>query len=106
MCTVHVILVSIDRVVSTMPYILVTTQIRLEAGPCIVGDERSDPELMKHLKAEQRRENGQFFKVWETLLLPREVLDLLEQKGYNVVSTTGIGQTYVVTLQKPLNQTQ
>ena len=101
-----------------MPHILVTTQIRLEAGPCIVGDEHSDPELMKFLKAEQRRENGQFFKVnchligllifvllqqvWETKLLPREVLDLLELKGFNVVSTTGIGQTYVVTLQKPL----
>ena len=103
-----------------MPHILVTTQIRLEAGPCIVGDEHSDPELMKYLKAEQRRENGQFFKVnshllgylffhhlllqqvWETKLLPREVLDLLELKGFNVVSTTGIGQTYVVTLHKPL----
>ena len=96
--------VSIDQAVSAMPYILVTTQIRLEAGPCIVGDERSDPELMRHLQAEQRREKGQFFKVWETLLLPRQVLDLLEEKGYNVVSTTGIGQTFAVTLQKPLNQ--
>ena len=48
-------------------------------------------------------ENFFFFKVWETELLPREVLDLLETKGYNVVSTTGIGQTYVVTLRKPLN---
>ena len=74
-------LVSIVRVVSVMPYILVTTQIRLEAGPCIVGDERSDPELMKHLKAEQRRENGQFFKVWETMLLPREVMDSMEILG-------------------------
>ena len=46
-----------------MPHILLTTQIRLEAGPCIVGDEHSDPELMKYLRAEQRRENGQFFKV-------------------------------------------
>ena len=89
-----------------MPHILVTTQIRLEAGPCIVGDERSDPELMRDLKAELRREKGQFFKVWETLLLPREVLDILEQKGFSVVSTTGIGQTFVVTLQKPLNQNQ
>ena len=44
-----------------------------------------------------------FLQVWETELLPREVLDLLETKGYNVVSTTGIGQTYVVTLRKPLN---
>ena len=47
----------------TMPYILVTTQIRLETGPCIVGDEKSDPEIMKYLEAEQKREAGQFFKV-------------------------------------------
>ena len=84
-----------------MPHILMTTQIRLESGPCIVGDERSDPELMRFLKAEVRRENGQFFKVWETQLLPREVLDLLETQGYSVVSTTGIGQTFVVTMHKP-----
>ena len=46
-----------------MPYLLITTQIRLEAGPCIVGDEESDPELMQYLGAELRQENGQFFKV-------------------------------------------
>ena len=46
-----------------MPHILVTTQIRLETGPCIVGDEKSDPEIMKYLEAEQKREAGQFFKV-------------------------------------------
>ena len=46
-----------------MPYILVTTQIRLETGPCIVGDENSDPEIMKYLEAEVQREKGQFFKV-------------------------------------------
>ena len=46
-----------------MPYLQVTTQIRLEAGPCIVGDEQSDPEMMKYLEAELRQENGQFFKV-------------------------------------------
>ena len=48
-----------------MPYILVTTQIRLETGPCIVGDESSDPEIMKYLQAEQQREKGQFFKVFQ-----------------------------------------
>ena len=48
-----------------MPYILVTTQIRLETGPCIVGDENSDPEIMKYLQAEQQREKGQFFKVFQ-----------------------------------------
>jgi len=85
-----------------MPYMLVTTHIRLEAGPCIVGDEQSDPELMKILEAEKKQENGQFFKVWETQLLPRQVLDRLEQVGYLVVQTTGIGQTFAVTLRKPL----
>ena len=51
------------RLGQEMPYILVTTQIRLETGPCIVGDEKSDPEIMKYLEAEQKREAGQFFKV-------------------------------------------
>ena len=102
-----------------MPYILVTTQIRLETGPCIVGDESSDPEIMQYLQAQQKREAGQFFKVrislvfltgfifcylkvWESKLVPRQVLDKLEAIGYSVVTTTGIGQTFVVTLHKPL----
>ena len=85
-----------------MPYILVTTQIRLEKGPCIVGDEKSDPEIMKYLEAEQQREKGQFFKVWESKLVPRQVLNKLEAIGYSVVTTTGIGQTFVVTLHKPV----
>jgi hypothetical protein len=66
-----------------MPYLLVTTHIRLEAGPCIgyccavqcsavqcsavqcsaVGDEESDPGLMEFLGAVKKQENGQFFKV-------------------------------------------
>jgi len=78
-----------------------TTQIRLEAGPCIVGDKHSDPELMQYLEAEKKIENGQFFSVWETELLPRQVLDKLELKGYTVVQSTGIGQTFTVTLHKP-----
>jgi hypothetical protein len=36
---------------SDMPHILVSTRIRLESGPTILGDERSDPELMNYLGA-------------------------------------------------------
>jgi hypothetical protein len=35
----------------------------LECGPCIVGDEKSDPELMAFLDAEKKQEKGQFFMV-------------------------------------------
>ncbi|XP_032963399.1 GTP cyclohydrolase 1 feedback regulatory protein isoform X2 [Rhinolophus ferrumequinum] len=37
-----------------MPYLLISTQIRMEAGPTMVGDEYSDPELMRHLGASKR----------------------------------------------------
>ncbi|CAG2182895.1 unnamed protein product, partial [Oppiella nova] len=36
-----------------MPYVLVSTQIRLECGPTIVGDTTSDPQLMQYLNAEK-----------------------------------------------------
>eukprot|EP00088_Acartia_fossae_P015671 TRINITY_DN18625_c0_g1_i3.p1 TRINITY_DN18625_c0_g1~~TRINITY_DN18625_c0_g1_i3.p1 ORF type:complete len:106 (-),score=4.74 TRINITY_DN18625_c0_g1_i3:223-501(-) len=87
-----------------MPYIFVSTLFRLENGPCIVGDQNSDPQLMKYLGAESKRENGQLFSIWETKLLPRDVLNKLELKGYKVVSTSGIGQTFVITLFKPCQQ--
>uniref|UniRef100_A0AAZ3PTB9 GTP cyclohydrolase 1 feedback regulatory protein n=1 Tax=Oncorhynchus tshawytscha TaxID=74940 RepID=A0AAZ3PTB9_ONCTS len=34
-----------------MPYVLVSTQIRLETGPTMVGDEYSDPAIMNYLGA-------------------------------------------------------
>jgi len=71
----------------------------------LVGDANSDPELMQYLGAEKKRETGQFFTVWETPLLPREVLDLAELKGYSVEQTTGIGQTFAITLHKALDPT-
>lgn len=37
---------------------------------------------------------------WVTQLKPRRVLDLLDGRGYKLVGTTGIGQTYVATLYK------
>lgn len=41
-----------------MPYVLVSTQIRLENGPTICGDQESDPELMGKLEAVLTQEAG------------------------------------------------
>ena len=42
------------------------------------------------------------FQVWTTPLLPRQVLDKLELRDYTVTTTTGIGQTFVICLNKPI----
>uniref|UniRef100_A0A3Q2YNR3 GTP cyclohydrolase 1 feedback regulatory protein n=1 Tax=Hippocampus comes TaxID=109280 RepID=A0A3Q2YNR3_HIPCM len=45
-----------------MPYILVSTQIRLENGPTNVGDEYSDPDVMNYLGARKTTMLGNNFK--------------------------------------------
>jgi len=40
-----------------MPHLLISTRIRLEPGPTIVGDERTDPEVMAYLGAQLFHEN-------------------------------------------------
>lgn len=41
-----------------------------------------------------------FSSSWQTDLSPRVVLNLLESKGFVLIGTTGIGQTYVATLHR------
>ncbi|XP_072481527.1 GTP cyclohydrolase 1 feedback regulatory protein isoform X1 [Notamacropus eugenii] len=83
-----------------MPYLLISTQIRMEVGPTMVGDEFSDKELMGYLGATKRHVLGNLF--WEYYVNdpPRIVLDKLEVRGYRVVSMTGVGQTLVWCLHK------
>jgi len=85
-----------------MPYVLVTTQIRLETGPTIVGDEFSDPELMSYLGAVKKIEPGYNFAVYVAELPPRLILNKLEGRGYRLVGMSGIGQTCIWTMHKPL----
>ncbi|ETE63557.1 GTP cyclohydrolase 1 feedback regulatory protein, partial [Ophiophagus hannah] len=86
----------------TMPYILISTQIRMEVGPTMVGDEHSDPNLMNYLGAIKRNMLGNHF--WEYYVndAPRIVLDKLEKCGYRVISMTGVGQTLVWCLHKEM----
>uniref|UniRef100_A0A452GB97 GTP cyclohydrolase 1 feedback regulatory protein n=1 Tax=Capra hircus TaxID=9925 RepID=A0A452GB97_CAPHI len=84
-----------------MPYLLISTQIRMEVGPTMVGDEYSDPELMQHLGASKRI--VAFLRLFSPYYVndpPRIVLDKLERRGFRVLSMTGVGQTLVWCLHK------
>ncbi|XP_049637453.1 GTP cyclohydrolase 1 feedback regulatory protein [Suncus etruscus] len=83
-----------------MPYLLVSTQIRVEVGPTLVGDEYSDPELMQYLGATKRNVLGNNFSEYYVNDPPRIVLDKLERRGFHVLSMTGVGQTLVWCLHK------
>uniref|UniRef100_G1MVC2 GTP cyclohydrolase 1 feedback regulatory protein n=1 Tax=Meleagris gallopavo TaxID=9103 RepID=G1MVC2_MELGA len=71
-----------------MPYLLISTQIRMEVGPTMVGDEHSDPNLMQFLGARKRNMLGNHF--WEYYVndAPRIVLNKLESCGYRVTPGT------------------
>ncbi|XP_032882576.1 GTP cyclohydrolase 1 feedback regulatory protein [Amblyraja radiata] len=87
-----------------MPYVLISTQIRLETGPTIVGDENSDVTIMNYLGAEKTTILGNNFSEYRVIHAPRIVLDKLEDLGYRVVTMTGVGQTLVWCLHKALDE--
>ncbi|XP_036398664.1 GTP cyclohydrolase 1 feedback regulatory protein [Megalops cyprinoides] len=91
---------ALERQKSKMPYVLISTQIRLETGPTMVGDEYSDPAIMNYLGARKTTILGNNFSEYHVDDPPRLVLDKLEKIGYRVVNMTGVGQTLVWCLHK------
>ncbi|XP_063603593.1 GTP cyclohydrolase 1 feedback regulatory protein-like isoform X2 [Penaeus indicus] len=83
-----------------MPYMLVSKSLRLDCGPTIVGDSDSDPDLMFILKADALKDPFTKIVSYTTKLAPRRVLNLLEEKGWSVVSSAGFGETCVWTLHR------
>ncbi|XP_005806206.2 GTP cyclohydrolase 1 feedback regulatory protein [Xiphophorus maculatus] len=83
-----------------MPYIFISTQIRLESGPTNVGDEFSDPSIMSYLGARKTTMLGNNFSEYHVDDPPRLVLDKLEKIGFRLLSMTGVGQTLVWCLHK------
>jgi hypothetical protein len=74
-----------------MPYLLVSTQTRLETGPTMVGDADSDPSLMMELNATPSKQLGNNFVEYTTTWTPRIVLNRLEELGWSVIAMAGIG---------------
>lgn len=83
-----------------MPYMLVSKSMRLDSGPTVVGDGDIDPDLMSFLKAERKEERLTRIVTYTTKLAPRCVLNLLEKKGWSVVSSAGFAEKCVWTLHK------
>ena len=83
-----------------MPYLILSTQIRSEAGPTLCGDEQQDVELMEKIGAKLTQEQGQSFKHFVCPDPPRVVLDRLDKLGYHLVGQCGCGQTVLWTLHK------
>eukprot|EP00118_Oscarella_pearsei_P009270 m.52507 g.52507 ORF g.52507 m.52507 type:complete len:86 (+) comp34215_c0_seq2:3649-3906(+) len=81
-------------------YLLIATQIRLSTGPTICGDDRSDPAIMKAIGATLTTEIGKSFSEYVSGDAPRVVLDKLEQYGFRVVSSSGVGQTIIWTMHR------
>lgn len=87
-----------------MPHVIISTQVRLDIGPTFVGDELSDPDLMKKLDATLVKQLGNDFAQYKTSHGPRVVMDKLETLGYKLVSMTGVGQTCIWTLHKHITE--
>ncbi|XP_041668883.1 GTP cyclohydrolase 1 feedback regulatory protein isoform X1 [Cheilinus undulatus] len=83
-----------------MPYMFISTQIRLENGPTNVGDEYSDPAVMNYLGARKTTMLGNNFSEYHVDDPPRMVLDKLEKIGFRMLAMTGVGQTLVWCLHK------
>lgn len=75
-------------------------ECKVDCGPTVVGDGDIDPDLMSFLNAKRREDRLTKIVTYTTDLAPRCVLNLLEKKGWSVVSSTGFEQTCVWTLHK------
>ncbi|XP_038585273.1 GTP cyclohydrolase 1 feedback regulatory protein [Micropterus salmoides] len=92
--------IEIHRQGAGMPYMFISTQIRLETGPTNVGDEYSDPAVMNYLGARKTTMLGNNFSEYHVDDPPRLVLDKLEKIGFRLLTMTGVGQTLVWCLHK------
>lgn len=81
-----------------MPYLVISCEIRTETGPTICGGDHSDKKLMEALSAKLTKKLGNNFSEYMSPHAPEIILNMLEQHGYYVVTSSGVGQTHVWTL--------
>jgi hypothetical protein len=68
-----------------MEHVLVSTQIRCETGPTVVGDSDSSPALMAQLGAQKVYRMGNTFAEYVTEWPPRRVLDRLSELDFRIL---------------------
>ncbi|KAL3088357.1 hypothetical protein niasHT_023917 [Heterodera trifolii] len=85
-----------------MPFehLLVSTQIRCETGPTVVGDANSDQKLMALLEAQKVHRFGNTFPEFLTEWPPRKVLDRLSDWSFSICGMAGAGQTVIWTMRR------
>ncbi|KAI3415859.1 hypothetical protein GPALN_005429 [Globodera pallida] len=81
-------------------HLLISTQIRCETGPTVVGDMDSDPKMMAFLDAQKVYRFGNTFPEFITEWPPRKVLDRLSELGFSICGMAGTGQTMIWTMKR------
>ena len=81
-------------------YLILTTEINMRTGPTLVGKEGNSQELMEKLGATLKESNSSLGKTfWESPKEVSEVMHRAKQLGYKLISTTGLGQTFIVVME-------
>ncbi|KAH9098046.1 hypothetical protein LEN26_016768 [Aphanomyces euteiches] len=83
-----------------MPFVIVSCDVTVSTGPTIVGDEASDETLMESLGASLVQAKCQTYKHFVAPHAPRLVMDELERQGFQLVGSSGVGQTIVWTFSR------
>ena len=82
-------------------YIILTTEINVIRGPTFIGNENSDSVLMKSLGGELKPSSSTLGSHrYECSDDITTMMNKASKLGYKVVGTTGLGQTFIVTLEK------
>ncbi|XP_042203442.1 GTP cyclohydrolase 1 feedback regulatory protein-like [Homarus americanus] len=82
-----------------MPYMIISCEFKMETGPTYVGDGLSDAALMAELEAKIIKDPVKSNSIkYSTQWAPRCVLNFLEKKGWQVITSAGVGQSCIWTL--------
>ena len=88
-------------------YLILTTELNVRTGPTIVGKEGSHKDVMEKLGGELKNSKSALGKVfWESPHDIGEVMQKAKQLGYKLISTTGLGQTFIAVMELQNEETK
>eukprot|EP00116_Pleurobrachia_bachei_P005330 sb/3465592/ len=83
-------------------FLILTTAINVRTGPTYCGGEEKDPGFMRELGCTLVPSTSQLGSmIYQS---PKDITEVMQKAsflGYNVISTSGLGQTFIVTMQRP-----